>query len=120
VLVDGARVIGFIDWDDLCIGPRLFDLAYYAVHHVKWHIDDDATTRLWLSHLPRLVEGYRSRFTLCEEEAVAFPYAMMAYHLLLSHWHMGLLRLEKVEVELRSLYWMHTNFDVINNAVMPS
>jgi Ser/Thr protein kinase RdoA (MazF antagonist) len=39
ILVDETRVIGFIDCDHLCIGPRLFDLAYYAVHHLKWVTD---------------------------------------------------------------------------------
>jgi Ser/Thr protein kinase RdoA (MazF antagonist) len=29
VLVDGTRVIGFIDCDHLCIGPRLFDVACF-------------------------------------------------------------------------------------------
>jgi Ser/Thr protein kinase RdoA (MazF antagonist) len=54
ILVQGTRVISFIDWEDLCIGPRLFDLAYYAVHHLKWVTDDDVATRRWLSNLPHL------------------------------------------------------------------
>jgi hypothetical protein len=45
---------------------------------------------------------------------------MMAYHLLLSHWHMTRVRMENIEREVQSLYWVHTNFDPIIDAVMSS
>ncbi len=73
ILVDGTRVIGFIDCDHLCIGPRLFDLAYYAVHHLKWQTDDDGATSLWLENLPHLLNGYRSHGHLPPAEAAALP-----------------------------------------------
>jgi Ser/Thr protein kinase RdoA (MazF antagonist) len=111
VLVDGTRVIGFIDCDHLCMGPRLFDLAYYAVHHLKWQTDDDAATSLWLANLPRLLQGYRAHRSLPQAEAAALPHAMMAYHLLLSHWFLGRRQMENIELELRALSWIHTNFD---------
>jgi len=41
--------------------PPLFDLASYAVHHLKWQTDNAAGTRLWLANLPALVQGYRTQ-----------------------------------------------------------
>jgi Ser/Thr protein kinase RdoA (MazF antagonist) len=120
ILVQGTRVIGFIDCDHLCLGPRLFDLAYYAVHHLKWVTDDETATHRWLTHLPHLIAGYRSGQSWLPEEAAALPYAMMAYHLLLSHWFMGLSQWEPIALELRALDWIHTHFDIILNTTMSS
>jgi Ser/Thr protein kinase RdoA (MazF antagonist) len=120
ILVQRTRVIGFIDCDHLCIGPRLFDLAYYAVHHLKWVTDDEAATNRWLTDLPHLLTGYRSQQRLTQEEAAALPYGMLAYHLLLSHWFMGLPRRESIALEVRALDWIHTHFDAIVNATTSS
>jgi Ser/Thr protein kinase RdoA (MazF antagonist) len=116
ILVQGTRVIGFIDCDHLCIGPRLFDLAYYAVHHLKWVTDDEAATHRWLTNLPHLLTGYRSQQSLSREEVAALPYGMLAYHLLLSHWFMGLPRPEAIALEVRALDWIHMHFDAIVDA----
>src|SRR6185369_11375613 len=78
ILVDGTRVIGFIDCDHLCLAPRLFDLAYYVVHHIKWQTDNDAGTRRVLASVPRLLEGYRARASLPPAEAASLPHAMLA------------------------------------------
>lgn len=120
ILVQGTRVIGFIDWDDLCIGPRLFDLAYYAVHHLKWVTDDEAATKRWLTNLPYLLTGYRAQQSLSPAEVAALPSAMMAYHLLLAHWFMGTSQRESIERELRALDWIHRHFDAIVNAATSS
>ncbi len=45
---------------------------------------------------------------------------MMAYHLLLSHWFLDQRQMEGIELELRSLSWLHTNFDRIISAVASS
>ena len=116
ILVQGTRVISFIDWEDLCIGPRLFDLAYYAAHHLKLVMGDAVATRRWLTNLPHLLTGYRSVQRLSPAEMAAFPYAMLAYHLLLAHWFMGLQRPESIVREVRALDWIDRHFDTIVNA----
>jgi Ser/Thr protein kinase RdoA (MazF antagonist) len=120
ILVDGTRVIGFIDCDHLCIGPRLFDLACYAVHHLKWETDDPAATQRWLTDLPYLLMGYQSRQNWSQAEAAALPYAMLAYHLLLSHWFMGLPQPESIALEVRALDWIDRHFDAIVTAATSS
>ena len=120
ILVQGTRVIGFIDCDHLCIGLRLFDLAYYAVHHLKWVTDDEAATDHWLTDLPHLLTGYRSQQRLSHEEAAALPYGMLVYHLLLSHWFMGLPQQESIALEVRALDWIDRHFDAIVTAATSS
>ncbi len=110
LVVDGTRVIGFIDWEDLCVGPRLFDLAYYAAHCGKLAIGDHVSFQRWLAYLPHLLNGYLDHHTLTQKEVLGFPYMMMAYHLLLAHWHMKLGRTKNLALELRALTWIHTNF----------
>lgn len=118
VLVQGTHVIGFIDCDHLCIGPRIFDLAYYAVHHLKWVTDDATATARWLTNLPHLLAGYTLQQPLSPAEIAAFPCAMMAYHLLLAHWFMNLPRVDAINLEVRALDWLHKHFDAIVQATM--
>jgi len=120
ILVQGTHVVGFIDCDHLCIGPRMFDLAYYAVHHLKWVTENETATQEWLVNLPHLLTGYRSQHDLLQEELTALPYGMMAYHLLLSHWFTSLARQEPIALEVQALDWIDRHFDAIVNAIMSS
>lgn len=117
VLVDGTRVIGFIDCDHICLGPPIFDLASYAVHLIKWDIEVETVTRRWLAELPDLLRGYQSRRTLTPAEVAALPDAMLAYHLLLAHWFLSLPQLEPIGIEIRALAWLHRNFAAIIQAI---
>ncbi|MBX3012512.1 MAG: phosphotransferase [Caldilineaceae bacterium] len=119
LLIQGMRVIGFIDWDDLCIGPRLFDLAYYAAHQLKMAVDESAR-QAWLVQLPHLLVGYRAQQPLLPKETRAFPYCMMAYHLLLAHWLMGKAQQKLLEREVAALGWLHQHFAAISAATMAS
>lgn len=115
ILVQGTRVVGFIDCDHICLGPRVFDLAYYAVHHLKWVTDDSVATERWLSNLPHLLNGYRSEASLTPAEVAAMPHAMMAYHVLLAHWFMGRGQMEPIALEVKALDWIETHFDAIDD-----
>lgn len=117
VLVQGTRVVGFIDCDHICIGPRFFDLSYYILHHLKWVTEDKAATDHWLTSLPYFLRGYNSQQALLPEEVVALPYGMMAYHLMLAHWSLNLSNLESVALEVKALDWIHRNFDIIVQAI---
>ncbi|MBI1295058.1 phosphotransferase [bacterium] len=119
LIVDGTRVLGFIDWDDLCVGPRLFDPAYYAAHLLKRNMGDDIAIRRWLAHLPSLLKGYHHQSLLTPNEVLAFPYLMMAYHLLLAHWHMTLDRPANLARELHALTWIHNHFAALFTTIEP-
>jgi len=118
VLVQGTHVSGFIDCDHISIGPRVFDLAYYAVHHLKWITGDPAATNAWLNQFPHVLRGYQSLQPLTQAELHAFPYALMVYHLLLAHWFMVHGHAQPIALEVNSLHWIHNNFDAIGNAIL--
>lgn len=120
ILVEGTRVVGFVDCDHLCIGPRVFDLAYYAVHHLKWVTDDAAATERWLANLPHLLTGYCSMERLSPAEVSAVPYAMMAYHLMLAAWFFGRAQPEPIALEAEALDWLDRHFDAIVAATTPA
>jgi len=117
ILVQGTNVVGFIDCDHICVAPRVFDLAYYAVHHLKWVTNDAQATGRWLNNLPFLMQGYQSISSLSPAEVAAVPHAMLAYHLLLSHWFMGRGQMEPIGREVQALDWIHSNFDAIVDAL---
>ena len=52
IVSDGPRVVGFVDCDHFCLAPPVFDLAYFAVHMVKWSVGDPEATEVWLDRLP--------------------------------------------------------------------
>lgn len=120
VLVQGTQVSGFIDCDHICFAPRVFDLAYYAVHHLKWITNNPTATAAWLSEFPHLLRGYQSLQPLTPAELNAFPHALMAYHLLLSHWFMVNGHAQPIALEINSLDWIHTNFEAIVHAIAVS
>ncbi len=120
VLVQGTHVSGFVDCDLICMGPRIFDVAYYAVHHLKWVTDNPVATDRWLTDLPYLLNGYRSQQSLLPAEISALPHAMMAYHLLLAAWFLEKEQHALVPLELRALDWLHKNFDAVHNAIVSS
>jgi Ser/Thr protein kinase RdoA (MazF antagonist) len=117
ILVQGTQVIGFIDCDHICIGTRIFDVAYYAVHHLKWVTDDEAATQRWLRNLPQLLHGYTSQQPLEAAEIAALSAAMMAYHLLLAHWFLRGSKHESIALEMQALDWLDRNYDSISAAI---
>ncbi|NJM08502.1 phosphotransferase [Candidatus Gracilibacteria bacterium] len=117
ILVQETQVIGFIDCDHICIGPRIFDVAYYAVHHLKWVTDDEAATQRWLRNLPQLLRGYMSQQMLEAAEIIALPSAMMAYHLLLAHWFLRGSKHESIALEVQALDWLDRNYQSVSAAI---
>lgn len=116
ILVDGTQVCGFVDCDHFCIGPRIFDLATYAVHHLKWVTDDPVAAQQWLDNLPHLLRGYQSLQPLTEAEVVALPYTLLAYHLLLADWFLALPNRASIGVEVQTLDWIDRHFNAITTA----
>lgn len=113
VLVDGRGDVWFVDWDDLCIGPCLFDLATYAAHRLKLQAGGEAMAQAGLVDLPALCRGYNAEHPLSAAERAALPAAMMAYHLLLAHWRLGMDHWAQVQMELQALSWLHRHYGAV-------
>lgn len=82
VAVDGFEVSGFIDCDHISLAPRIFDLADFLVHLLKWNIGDEQKEAIWLAHYPQLLVGYETVTLLSRQERSALFYAMVGIPLI--------------------------------------
>lgn len=82
VAVDGFEVSGFIDCDHISVAPRIFDLADFLVHLLKWSVGDEQKVAIWLTHYPQLLAGYETVTQLSRQERSALFYAMVGIPLI--------------------------------------
>lgn len=113
ILVDGPKVLGFIDCDHFCIGPRIFDLAYLAANQMKAHVEDVAAFSHLISLLEDLLKGYHEVSPLNSRELTAFPHVMMSVPMLFAWWFLTIGKLEWIPSDLRALRWMSVNKEVL-------
>lgn len=113
ILVDGTRVLGFVDCDHFCIGPRIFDLAYLAANLIKAHLEDESATEHLVSLLPHLLNGYSQLGPLSEREVIAFPYVMMSIPMLFAWWFLTIEKTDWIPLDLQALRWMNLNKETI-------
>jgi Ser/Thr protein kinase RdoA (MazF antagonist) len=101
VAVEGFEVSGFIDCDHISIAPRIFDLADFLVHLIKWDIGDEQKEAIWLAHFHQLIIGYESVTPLSRHERAALYYVMAGIPLLFMDFFFqgGLPELTKVELD---------------------
>lgn len=116
ILVDGPKVLGFIDCDHFCIGPRIFDLAYLAANQMKAHLEDAAAISHLTSLLEDLLKGYHEVCPLKNTELIAFPHVMMSVPLLFAWWFLTIGKLEWIPRDLQALGWMSVNKEVLASA----
>lgn len=111
LLADGTQVVGFVDCDHFCIGPRLFDLAYFAIHLVKWHVTKIKSdlTDVWLARLPSILANYQAVNPLSPIERAALPAAMAAILVLFGSFFATTDRHGYVRTELDALSWLTEN-----------
>jgi Ser/Thr protein kinase RdoA (MazF antagonist) len=90
VLLSNRQVSGFIDFDHLPVGQRIYDLTYYLVHRIRDLIiqssEDDIRSTAFLGVLGSYVAGYHAANPLSEGEREALPAAMLAAQVSLTSW----------------------------------
>lgn len=116
ILVDGARVLGFVDCDHFCIGPRIFDLAYLAANQIKANLEDESETGHLVSLIPDLLNAYNQLRPPSDREVIALPYVMMAIPILFAWWFLTIERTDWIPLDLQALRWMILNKETIASA----
>lgn len=106
VAVDGFEVSGFIDCDHISIAPRIFDIADFLVHLIKWDIGDEQKTASWLAHFQHLTTGYQSVTRLSESEQAALFYVMVGIPLIFMDFFFQSGQPELTKVELDTFVWL--------------
>ena len=102
---DGAEITGFVDCNHFAIAPRMFDVAHYILHLVKWDTDAPGKTAVWLDDFPQLLCDYDEVAPLTAHEKMAFPCLLLVGPLLFMD---GSLRNgdQASPVELRTFEWL--------------
>ena len=119
LLVEGLTITGFIDFDLLCIGSPIYDLAYYAMD-LRWMTPLSEGDEAWLGHLSRITDGYRKVRSVSNKELRSFPYMMMSLHLMFVHSYMSRQENEEADSHLKALLWLHSNLDRVDQAITSS
>ncbi|MCJ7739106.1 MAG: phosphotransferase [Anaerolineae bacterium] len=115
----GSEVTGIVDWDHLVVGPRILDVAYFAVQAAKRDVRDAAKMAQWFHDLPLLVQGYTSVSALSREEQAAIRYVMIAVPIFFAHWAIGVaMDTDYIQQELDAVAWLYDNLDAIQKAVL--
>lgn len=115
-VVDGTRLVGFVDCDHFSIGPRILDLAYFALHLIKWHVGGEDSTHRWLLNYPQLFRGYHQVSPLTMRELDATVYVMMSINVLFASGFFRRKMEEHVPTEIESLVWIRSNLESVRNA----
>ena len=119
LLTCGSEVTGIVDWDHLVVGPRILDVAYFAVQAAKRDVRDAAKMAQWFHDLPLLVRGYTSVSALSREEQAAIPYVMIAVPIFFAHWAIGaVMDAVYIQQELDAAAWLYDNLDTIQKAAL--
>lgn len=100
LLADSTGLYGVIDIDHLPIGPRIYDLAYYAAdlvknrHHLRGPIG---------AIIAAVVAGYQQHTTLTTRELLAIVPAMIISELGMIHWFIDKTGEEQQKIHLEVL-----------------
>ena len=106
VAVDGLQVSGFIDCDHLSLAPRIFDLANFLVHLIKWDVRDEEKTNAWLASFHHLIDGYEQVVPLTREEKTAIFYLLAGIPLIFIEFFARQGLQSSIEVELNIFRWL--------------
>jgi Ser/Thr protein kinase RdoA (MazF antagonist) len=110
----GPEVTGIVDWDHLTIGPRILDVAYFAVQLAKRQVRDPAAMARWLDEFPLLLAGYEAESAFLEEEKAAFPYVLIAVPILFAYWAIETGHGDDyIQTELHTMAWLYSHMAVI-------
>ena len=106
VAVAGFEVSGFVDCNHIAIAPRIFDLADFLVHLIKWDIGNEANEAVWLAHFQELVVGYEAVSPLARRERTALFYALVGIPLIFIDFFLQSGQPELTRVELNAFAWL--------------
>jgi len=85
VLFEDDRASGYLDFDMLMSGPRLFDVCYCSIETLAKRFDEPGFPEYWFAVLGAIVKGYSQHVSLTALERRSFPSLMTEVELLLLH-----------------------------------
>jgi Ser/Thr protein kinase RdoA (MazF antagonist) len=109
VLFLNDRVSGWLDFELLTRGPRLFDLGYCSTSLLMAGWEDPAKQLLWFDLLRELVQGYSSVNPLTPAERAAFGTVLLSIEVIFAAYFIKEHDEKGVEQNLSALGWIYQN-----------
>ena len=124
-----GRGIGFIDFDHLPNGPRIWDIAKYLSRRIRFRWCQGAPATFRMDCIEAFVAGYTKVVHLDQAEIEALPGAALAYNVMEASYDQSILdgilprrmlpdHPEVFKDTLETIDWQLSNLDVVADAVL--
>ncbi len=117
VLFTDDEVSGWLDFELMTVGPRVFDLGYYSTSLLMDALGDPEKLERWLLTLGPLVSGYQAVDRLSENECALIPYVLLAIEAVFLSYYLRINDKGGVIQNARALEWIHDNLCQIRDAM---
>ncbi|HVX44087.1 MAG TPA: phosphotransferase [Mycobacteriales bacterium] len=117
VLVHNGQISGFIDFDHLPTGPRIYDLANYLSTRLRAHLEQGDPDSL-ISVLPEYIAGYQSSLPVSDRERAAVVPLMLAVSIGGANWdlHGWVPNPTNYQKNLRTIEWLAERYETLISA----
>ena len=109
MLFQDGKLTGWLDFEIMLRGPRLFDLGYCATSLWVSGMDDPAKHQTWFSLLAALVEGYESVSPLEPVEHQALKTILLSVEVIIIAFFARLDHPVAVNHNVQALVWLYHN-----------
>jgi Ser/Thr protein kinase RdoA (MazF antagonist) len=105
----GDRLSGWLDFEIMLRGPRLFDLCYCATSLLISGLDDPAKRQIWLALLTALVAGYETITCLSTAERTALWHMLLSIEVIFIAFFKNIEHAAGLAQNIRALAWIYEN-----------
>ena len=102
-----GKLSGWLDFEIMLCGPRLFDLCYCSTSLLMNGMDDPAKRRTWFTLLSALVEGYESVSRLTSVERRALRVIQMSIEVIFIAFYAGIRHPAGMAQNISALTWLY-------------
>jgi Ser/Thr protein kinase RdoA (MazF antagonist) len=106
-LIYRGDVSGFVDFDHLPTGPRVYDIGYLLADMAKARFFDNHTHARWSDSFHHIVAGYQQESSLSRHELNSLWYVMLATQVLFVDWFFQHDRGDLALKNLEAFHWIH-------------
>lgn len=114
MLFDAGSLTGFIDFEMVVRGPRIFDLCYCGTSILVAGFQDSSKVEKWPGLFRSLVEGYQEAYPLTTPEHRALYGVLVAIELLFVAFSLETQATEAAKCNARMINWLSANRELIS------
>ena len=113
MLFSAGQLTGFVDFEMVRRGPRVFDACYCGSSILVGGFEDSEKGQRWPSLFHSLVRGYEEFCPLTASERLAVYGVFVTIELLFIAYFLDMHNVDAARTNERLLYWLATNRDAL-------